>query len=354
MHDFFKKYGEGLNSFSRMSQTVGARVDYVQGGGGNTSVKLDDQLMSIKASGFKLSDITPDAAYAVLDYAALRKFYYENEPGYFEDVEKSGSEAAKAATCRIEGLADLRPSVEAGFHSLLQAFVVHSHSVFANLVACAANSTEIMEAVLSETPYVWGWVPYTDPGAKLTFAIRDEVHRLKQNTGKDAQIILMQNHGLIVTDDDADLCVTIHEDLNQRLAAYFGLKLTDFPIIKVSELSDGQFRSATPWLQEKLAEYQPDQQFFDNYVLYPDQLVFLDGVLQFTGAVAKPGQALFREDGSITYSMTEAKALLIEQTLTAIFFILSTIREKGLQLTRMASEELDFIANWESEKYRKE
>lgn len=354
MHDFFKKNREHLADFSRMSQTVGERVDYVQGGGGNTSVKLDEKFMAIKASGFKLSDIAPDAAYAVLDYAGLRKFYFDNEPEQFEDVEKSGSEAARAATCKIEGLEELRPSVEAGFHSLLQNFVVHSHSVFANLVACAANSTEIMEALLSETAYVWGWVPYTDPGAKLTFAIRDELDRLKEKTGQDAQIILMQNHGLIVTDNDADVCLMIHEDLNQRMAAYFDLELTDFPAVKVREIDAGHFQSATFWLQKKLAEYKPDQEFFDSYVLYPDQLVFLADALQFEGSAAEPGKALLHKDGSITYSMNEARALLIEQTLTAIFFILSTIKDKGLQLTRMGTEELDFIANWEAEKYRKE
>lgn len=48
----------------------------MQGGGGNTSVKLDDTLMAIKASGFCLKDIEIDKAYAVLDYAALRRFYY--------------------------------------------------------------------------------------------------------------------------------------------------------------------------------------------------------------------------------------------------------------------------------------
>ncbi len=117
--EFVKKHQERLEQFSRMSKTSGGRADYVQGGGGNTSVKLDDTLMAIKASGFCLKDIEIDKAYAVLDYAALRRFYYGSEPSGFEDVEKAGSAEAKAATQRIEGMESLRPSVEAGFHSLL-------------------------------------------------------------------------------------------------------------------------------------------------------------------------------------------------------------------------------------------
>ena len=62
---FFDKNAAKLNAFSRLSQTAGARADYVQGGGGNTSVKLADGLMAIKASGYCLSDIRPDKASTV-------------------------------------------------------------------------------------------------------------------------------------------------------------------------------------------------------------------------------------------------------------------------------------------------
>ena len=99
---FFEKNEQRLADFSRLSQAAGARADYVQGGGGNTSVKLADGLMAIKASGYCLGDIRPDKAYAVMDYEALRKFYYGNEPADLEDVEKQGSACAKEGSlCRI-------------------------------------------------------------------------------------------------------------------------------------------------------------------------------------------------------------------------------------------------------------
>jgi len=53
-----------LDEFARMSQLIGARPDYVQGGGGNTSVKLDGGLMAIKASGFRLSQVTDSDGFA--------------------------------------------------------------------------------------------------------------------------------------------------------------------------------------------------------------------------------------------------------------------------------------------------
>ena len=66
MSNFFETNRTNLENFRRVSGTVGARADYVQGGGGNTSVKLDGGLMAIKASGYCLKDIDVDKAYALM------------------------------------------------------------------------------------------------------------------------------------------------------------------------------------------------------------------------------------------------------------------------------------------------
>ena len=108
---FFEENACLLADFAKMSQEAGARSDYVQGGGGNTSVKLSGGLMAIKASGFCLSDIDTDKGYAVLNGANIRSFYLNNEPSAFENAETSGSECTKANVVPVEGLAVLRPSV---------------------------------------------------------------------------------------------------------------------------------------------------------------------------------------------------------------------------------------------------
>ena len=69
MNEFTKQYASALSDFSRLSRDVGARRDFVQGGGGNTSVKLDEHLMAAKGSGLFLGDVLPDPAYAVMDNA---------------------------------------------------------------------------------------------------------------------------------------------------------------------------------------------------------------------------------------------------------------------------------------------
>ncbi len=56
-----------------------------------------------------------------------------------------------------------RPSVEAGFHSILKTFVVHTHSVYANLAACSTACRPIAAQAFAGANYTWGWVPTPIP-----------------------------------------------------------------------------------------------------------------------------------------------------------------------------------------------
>lgn len=357
MENNFFKNKDLLEKYSSLSQQIGARAEYVQGGGGNTSVKLEDGLMAIKASGFMLSDIKFDKAFAVMDYSALQEFYFNTDVSSLQDAEKTGSEFAAKSVRQIEGLQTLRPSVEAGFHSILQRFVCHTHSVYANFAACAVEGREIAAKALEGAPYSYGYVSYTDPGVRLTFLIRDEVKRVEAATGKKPSIIIMQNHGIIATDDSDERCLEIHEDANMRIADQLGKKLGDFPQPHIRANADGTFSSDTPWLTEKLASGKYDTDFFIRDSLYPDQIVFLNDCVEvYDGTKVKSCGAkcaINSSTGNIVYNMSEKEALVVEQTLTAILFIVCTITEAGFTVSTLGDAAKDFIANWESEKYRK-
>ncbi len=354
MSNFFESNRERLENFTRVSTGVGARADYVQGGGGNTSVKLPGGLMAIKASGYCLKDIRPDKAYAVLDYEALRRFYNDGDPADYADVEKAGSDQAKANTRAIEGLPALRPSVEAGFHSILDTYVAHSHSVYANLAACSAQLEAIADEALSGADYTWGWVPYVDPGARLTFSIRDELRRVEQATGRRPAAIFMQNHGLIVHNDDPDECLRIHTDVNDRIARAFGMRNGDFPPVGLRALENGLLEADCALLTEAMASGDFSEKSLLEAPLYPDQLVFLTGTFSFGKGAPGEGMALCDPDtGAVTFNMPAAKAQVIAETLTAVVFICRAIAKNGYTLSTMGEAAKAFIANWESEKYRK-
>jgi rhamnose utilization protein RhaD (predicted bifunctional aldolase and dehydrogenase) len=355
LNDFIGKNRDALEKFSAMSREAGARADWVQGGGGNTSVKLPGGLMAIKASGYCLSDIRPDRAYAVLDCAALKKFYLDNEPAQLSDVEKEGSARAKACTLEVEGMDALRPSVEAGFHSLLKSFVCHTHSVYANLVCCSRELTQLADRAFAGADYAWGWVPYTDPGARLTFAIRDELRRVERLTGREPAVLLMQNHGLIVHDDDPDRCLAISRDANERLAAQFGLAADSFPEVRVRARADGLFEADTPFLRDALRSGRYTCRQLLDEPLYPDQIVFLNGTFFMDRAGAPEAGTCVADSrtGALLFNMDGGKALVLAQTLAAVMFVMDHIAEKGLTLSTMGEAGKAFIANWESEKYRK-
>ncbi len=345
MNSFFIDHGQALKDFSEMSRSIGSRADYVQGGGGNTSVKLDGGLMAIKASGFHLLDVLPDAGYAVLDGAKLRDFYEKRQPSEFPDTEAAGAEQAKLHTLSIEGLEPLRPSVEAGFHSLLSGFVAHSHSVYGNLAACCDQAQEVTRAALEGAAYSWALIPYVDPGARLTFAIRDAIARVKKETGRMPGILLMQNHGLIAHADTAAECLSLHEDTNRRFMQYFGVKEGDFPLPRV-RADGGTYVSDTTWLHERLkGDAHPDSLLLEE-PLYPDQMVFFQGTLGVKAAID-------RQSGQARYDLPQKTAQTLEETLCAVVFIRETLIKKGLAPVSMGEAARAFIGGWESEKYRK-
>ncbi len=351
---FFEENAASLQEFSRVSKAAGARADYVQGGGGNTSVKLAGGLMAIKASGFCLKDIEPNKAYAVLNGAELRDFYLNREPAELADVEKEGSAKAKACIQAIDGLAALRPSVEAGFHSVLKTYVVHTHSVYANLACCSADCKEIAAEAFADADYTWGWVPYTDPGANLTFAIRDELRRVEQETGKVPSVILMQNHGIIAHDDDGQKALDIHADANARLAGIFGITADSFPQVKIIEKEPGLFAVDTPYLNDAIRSGKYTEEFLLEQPLYPDQMVFLIGSFSMNKAGVEAGQCVANTaNGEVLMRMDASKAQVMAETLTAVCFVIEHINAAGHPLSTMGEAAKSFIANWESEKYRK-
>ena len=351
---FFEENAKLLEAFAKVSGIAGARADYVQGGGGNTSVKLGGGLMAIKASGFCLSDITPNSAYAVLDGAAVREFYLTSEPEQFENVETAGSNKAKESVKVIDGLQQLRPSVEAGFHSILKTFVVHTHSVYANLAACSVNCKDICAAAFEGADYSWGMVPYVDPGANLTFAIRNEMKRVEKETGKVPGIIIMQNHGIIAHDDDPEVVLQLHADANERLAKAFGITGNAFPKVSIKEIEPGLYEADTPYLTEALAGGAYTEQFLLEQPLYPDQMVFLIGTFSMDKPEVEEGQCVaYSDSGKVLMRMDAKKAQVLAETLTAVVFVINHIKATGHPLSTMGEKAKNFIANWESEKYRK-
>lgn len=350
---FFDENARALADFKRLSATAGARSDYVQGGGGNTSVKLGP-LMAIKASGYRLSQVDARDGYAVLDLGALDEFFGKSNPAELADVEAAGTAAVKAATRAIDGLKPLRPSVETGFHSLMDRFVLHTHCVWANLAMCAPDGGERVAEALADSGLDWCQVRYVNPGAALTFEIRAALSDFERAHGRRPGLVFMRNHGLIAAASDADAATELHERASALMARHYGWAMADYPARPLTQRAEGEFASACGYLKARLAsgEYGP-RELLDE-ALYPDQMVFFRGSLKFCQPGDAPDMACnIYPDGAVEYRCPRATAEAIEQTLTAVVLIRETLAARGQRAVPMSQASQSFIAGWEAEAARR-
>ncbi len=331
-------YEREISDFIEMSASVGTRFDYVQGGGGNTSYKLDDTLMAVKASGFRLDQIEGKQGYVVLDFKSIAEYFKSVDQNV--DIEKESSEIIRGNIKPFRDIQGLRPSVEAGFHALLMRAVIHSHSVYANIICCCKEGQKLLEDIFEREDVRYAYVPYVNPGSALTVAIGKALEKVKEKTGGTPSVIFMENHGLIVTADDANLCLELHELVNSRIRDYFDLT-EEFPNPEIKG-DEGRFISSTGYVRDIVKKKAIDKAYIDNNILYPDQLVYLNN-----------NRALVFVPEGIRYLTNRKEAKTMEETLLAYLYTIDCIEKKHLTLKRMPDEGVAFINSWESEKYRK-
>ena len=105
---------------------------------------------------------------------------------------------------------------------------------------------------------------------------------------------------------------------------------------------------------EELGDPALAEQFLLEQPLYPDQMVFLIGTFSMNKDVVEEGQCVANsKTGKVLMRMDAKKAQVLAETLTAVLFVISHIKAAGHPLSTMGEAAKNFIANWESEKYRK-
>lgn len=333
-------FSEGKTQLVSISSYAGDRKDYVQGGGGNTSVKFDDSLMSIKASGYTLGEITTNAGYVTVNYKKILEYYNTVDVSSEKDFEKESLEVSLGSVELLPGMENKRPSVEVGFHAFLKKCVIHTHAVYANILCCSEEGRAIAEKALKTVDAGYVFIPYIDPGFRLTFEVKRAVDEYKGQHGAAPNLIFLENHGVIAHGDSDEEAIAVHETANNSIKEYLGLDV--FPAPGIKKTADG-YASDTPYLKDFLITYNVDEAYFNALKLYPDQLVYLGG---------KMGREITIRNGEIIYKTSEKEARTIEETLLGIVYVIDMIQKAGLKLRQMDDKAADFINNWESEKYR--
>ncbi|MFA7673681.1 MAG: class II aldolase/adducin family protein [Clostridia bacterium] len=339
-------YEKSLEEMRDMSVCVGRLPDYTQGGGGNTSVKLSDELMAVKASGCKLSDMTLEDGFVVINYRKVREYYEKIDLNGKNDFYKESAQFVKDNMVKLNNIKEGRPSIEAGFHSLLYKYVIHTHSVYGNLLCCTKEGEKIAAELFDHCPYTYLWLPYIAPGFFLTLEIQKKIEEM----GRIPNIVFMGSHGVIISDTTLQGAQNINEYVSSQIRER--LHITEpYGDVKVKANEKGTFMSDTKKVTDLLKGSKKDAAWFDSNILYPDQAAYLLGAVSTDGSENKAKIDL--KTGNVEYFTTYKEALTLDESICAFLFIMEEARKNGLHTYPMKDEDIAFIMGWEGEKYRK-
>jgi rhamnose utilization protein RhaD (predicted bifunctional aldolase and dehydrogenase) len=273
-----------IDDLVTISQLIGRNSSYVQGAGGNISQKISDTEMVIKASGFLLKEIKSNKGVSIVDFPLINS--------KLRQTQMNDNAFSQVMSSAITG-GEEKPSIETGFHALLGKFVIHSHSVFVNTIACCFEGADLIEKNFKDAL----WIEYATPGRDITCKLMEHFSGRIPKKG----VIILQNHGVISWDKTSNGAFKIHEDLNNRIKSLFKFQ---------------------PYNYESSINAK-----FEN-VLFPDQAVFLNSDKK-------------------TLNTISAKEISF-----AYKYILSSIEENQLTPNFLSQIEVDKLVGMEAEKLR--
>ena len=316
-------------AFLELSQRIGANPLLVQGAGGNTSIKTSDNEMWIKASGTELAQAPEKDIFVAVDRAkALHEI--DHGPGDCKGT-------------LIDTSCGLRPSIETTFHALFDStYVFHFHSVGVICHAIAEHGKALLEEKLQGLN--WAWVPYCKPGVPLTRAIRDAI------ASTPANVVVLANHGVIITGNDLDDIAATIDDVEKRLELPLLAETNDAP----SEAIDETWQRLPKF--QALATDATLRQRAASGTYYPDHVVFLGPGLPVVSPDSFPAKV---EDLPVPAVVVEGTGVYMKHDATpahhamlqCVFDVLGRIPgDWGLvPIGKDAEAEL---LNWDAEKYR--
>lgn len=223
-----------LTQLTAFSNEFGADDSLVLAGGGNTSAK-EGNVMYVKGSGTQLATITAEK-FVKMDRTKLaaifRKVYPES------DKAREAEALADLMAARLPGEESKRPSVETTLHSLFpHTFVLHLHPALVNGLTCGIDGENAAHELFGDS---FIWVGLCRPGYVLAKLCSEKMDEYRIRTGKDADMLILQNHGIFFASESVD---GLKARLNEVMTALSGVTGNTHPdFTGEKELSDREHR----------------------------------------------------------------------------------------------------------------
>jgi rhamnose utilization protein RhaD (predicted bifunctional aldolase and dehydrogenase)/NAD(P)-dependent dehydrogenase (short-subunit alcohol dehydrogenase family) len=303
-----------------LSRHFGGNPEFILAGGGNTSAKIGGRLY-VKASGHSLAGID-EGGFVATDrekLAALLLTELSSDPARREAEFKEA-----ILTARAEGEKGLRPSVECVLHNVLAAtFVVHTHSTWANMIACSTQGERIARELFGDEVL---WVPYVDPGYVLARRLAAALEAYAKRTKRAAPAaVLMESHGLIVADDDPEEIIRRTEWFVEKVRQRVGDIRTGEPFGAIARIEEERSRKLieviAPALRGLLAEGRSLKVVtFDDSDVVMNLAAGTDGAAVAAGGAIAPDEIVYCKAFAMWFEAAgdEATEALVARLRTAV------------------------------------
>lgn len=295
-----RSHYDSLSDLLGMSKLFGERVDLVQAGGGNISVKFSDiKLTAIKSSGISLSSMTIKSGYCVVDKE--QKIY--------------GGTG--------------RPSIETTMHQIIDhPYVVHLHPIITNCI----QSFDVLSTLFPKSLIL----PYVKPGVELT-------NMLKKKLRPDHDVIFLQNHGIIVYGNSKSDIIQKVGEICAVCESYAKMDLSQYKEANV--VSEIMRKYDSDLVSYRICEMNPYVPATPDCVVYcgaeiPNETNISQYILDY-GVLP----SLIKYNGSL-YSV--ANSLNRCRDIEIVY-----LSNSLLNIAPLNTETIKDLLSWEAEKYRK-
>ncbi len=345
-----------LKNFVAKSRFLGKSDEMIQAGGGNTSFK-DESIMRIKASGFLLSEMTETSGYVSLPYRQIIE-YFEKLTFKPDDIDLEGK-----ISNFVNNLAEsnFRPSMEASMHAFLDKFVLHTHPVFVNIFSCANGAEILLQELFKNLQAKFYFIDYVNPGYNLGYAIYKKIPQ-----SNDDKVIILQNHGLIVSSDDAhkayDLTMEVNsickKFLNERYKIPLEFEISDLKLIEKYDNNKSLYFATSNLISNFVDDIdalknQLDKAFFPDFIVFSQKnCEYLENRKLLAIDFSENAKIFVVKGEGIYYYGSEKMAKSMHSVLEAVFFILQGVQTLGTP-HYISYKDVSYICNMETEEYRK-
>lgn len=324
--------GAALASLKRVSAELARDPLLIQGAGGNTSLKCDD-ILWVKASGCWLEDAEDRPVFVPVQTSIV-----------LDNITRQTADCCADARLGDPPSDHLKPSIETALHAIMpHRAVIHAHAVNSTATALLADGQARFEQAMGGDLHGL-YLPYATPGLPLANAVRKAV-----SGGAAPEIILLQNHGVVVGAESPDAAATLLNEVEARLA----LPARSLPVPDPKRLSaqeDARYQALPLISGMALDPYLFD--LLTRTVFTPDQAVFLGGPICRNGVLdaGTAAPALLLREGVGAFRRRDASA-----GTQAIISWLAHIAERvpeGAAVLSLPDDEVARLLGWEAEQYR--